>query len=143
MAGDFTSAPRSTEGWWVLESKLGSSGSADLATPQDRWSAVAGTLSSRRRGSGRVQFHRPKRLTRAGNRGADDEGVDEDPGGEAGGEDLQESEGAVAMDTKGEVRMSAALVTRRPVRPIPSITAVGVSWWVSQLSRMRGSMKTS
>ena len=44
---------------------------------------------------------------------------------------------------KARKRISAALVTRRPVWAIPSTTARSVSPWASKDSRIRARMKTS
>jgi hypothetical protein len=50
--------------------------------------------------------------------------------------------GPALMATKARPRMRAALVTRRPVRPMPSTTAVSVEPVRSEASRMRLMMKT-
>jgi hypothetical protein len=51
--------------------------------------------------------------------------------------------GAVLIATKPRNRISAALVTRRPVRPIPRTTAVLVDPVASYSSRIRVRMNTS
>ena len=51
--------------------------------------------------------------------------------------------GAEASEAKEKKRMSAALVTSRPVRPMPWTTAVSVEPVRSYSSRMRARMKTS
>ena len=51
--------------------------------------------------------------------------------------------GAEAIEAKARNRMSAALVTSRPVRPIPRTTAVSVEPLASYSSRMRARMNTS
>ena len=51
--------------------------------------------------------------------------------------------GPEASETNARNRMIAALVTSRPVRPIPRTTAVSVEPVASYSSRMRARMKTS
>ena len=51
--------------------------------------------------------------------------------------------GPEAIEVKVRKRISAALVTSRPVRPMPWITAVSVEPVRSYSSRMRERMKTS
>ena len=51
--------------------------------------------------------------------------------------------GAVLIATKARNRISAALVTRRPVRPIPRTIAVSVDPVASYSSRIRLRMNTS
>jgi hypothetical protein len=51
--------------------------------------------------------------------------------------------GADAIEAKARNRMSAALVTSRPVRPMPRTTAVSVEPLASNSSRMRARMNTS
>ena len=58
--------------------------------------------------------------------GADERGVEQDPAAEGGGEHLRLGAGAGAHGDEGEPRIRAALVTRRPVRPMPSTTAASV-----------------
>ena len=50
--------------------------------------------------------------------------------------------GLLLKATNARPRISAALVTRRPVRPMPSTTAVSVEPVRSYASRMRLMMKT-
>ena len=56
---------------------------------------------------------------------------------------LMSVSGPEAMVTKARKRISAALVTRRPVRPMPCTTASSVSPVASYSSRMRARTKTS
>ena len=51
--------------------------------------------------------------------------------------------GPEAIDANDRKRISAALVTSRPVRPMPRTTAVSVEPVASYSSRMRARMKTS
>jgi len=51
--------------------------------------------------------------------------------------------GPEAIDTNARNRISAALVTSRPVRPIPRMTAVSVDPVASYSSRIRERMNTS
>jgi hypothetical protein len=51
--------------------------------------------------------------------------------------------GPDAIEVKARKRISAALVTRRPVRPMPWMTAVSVEPVRSYSSRIRARMKTS
>ena len=51
--------------------------------------------------------------------------------------------GPEASETNARKRISAALVTSRPVRPMPRTTAVSVAPVASYSSRMRARMNTS
>ena len=51
--------------------------------------------------------------------------------------------GPEAIDMNARNRISAALVTRRPVRPMPAMTAGWCRWPSSYSSRMRARMNTS
>ena len=51
--------------------------------------------------------------------------------------------GPLDIDRNVSIRISAALVTSRPVRPTPSITAARADPVLSYASRMRAMMNTS
>jgi hypothetical protein len=50
---------------------------------------------------------------------------------------LRVTMGPLAREAKASIRTRAALVTSRPVRPMPSVMAVSVEWVVSWASRKR------
>src|SRR6266568_491463 len=74
---------------------------------------------------------------------ADHGGVQQDAGAKAAGEDLEVVPGALASEANARNRISAALVTSRPVRPIPTVIASVVEPVRSYSSRMRARMNTS
>ena len=107
-------------------------------------SRAAPTRRSRAMGAGNHQLARPKSETRAGtSRARTTVASRRMPAPSPVASTLTSVTGAEASEAKARKRMSAALVTRRPVRPTPSITAASVSPRRSYSSRTRVRMKTS
>jgi hypothetical protein len=102
------------------------------------------TRSSRATPAGSHQFQRPNRLTSAGTSSARTTVASmRMPTPSAVPSTLMSVPGEDASAAKEKNRMSAAEVTRRPVRPRPVTTACAVEPVASYSSRMRARMKTS
>ncbi len=102
------------------------------------------TPSKRARRGVSHQFERPSSVTRAGtSRARTTVASSAMPAARPVAKILSSVAGPAASATKAKTRMSAALVTSRPVAARPSTTARSVSPFSSYDSRMRLRMKTS
>jgi hypothetical protein len=90
----------------------------------------------------------PVPLAEHGHQGRDQQapdhgGIEQDPGAQRGGGDFRSVSGPADKAAKAKNKMSAAPVTSRPVRLIPSMTPAWVDPVRSRSSRIRVRMNTS